>query len=144
MKKYRHIFALLLVLSVLVVSASSAELGSPGTVITAMLERGMSMTDVVISLEDEPDAQAFLAGFDTNTLAFLHLLCERELQRREAPVSESRSDQTTYIVNTNTDKFHSLDCRNAESIKEKNRWEYTGAREDLIQFKYEPCKVCTP
>lgn len=144
MKKYQHMIALLLVLSVLAVSASSAAMGSSGTVITAMLERGMSMTDIVISLEDEPDAQAFLAGLDTDALAFLHLRCERELQRRGETASESRSDEATFIVNTNTDKFHSLDCRHAESIKEKNRWEYTGAREDLIQFKYEPCKVCNP
>ena len=144
MKKYRHIFALLLVVSVLAVSVSFADLGSSETVITAMLDRGMPMTDIVISLEDEPEAQAFLERFDTNTLAFLHLLCERELQRRGETVSEGHSDQTAYIVNTNTDKFHSLDCKNVDSIKEKNKWEYTGARDDLIKFKYIPCKECNP
>lgn len=52
--------------------------------------------------------------------------------------------QTTYIVNTNTDKFHDTKCKYADSIKEHNRWEYTGSREDLIFFGYTPCKVCNP
>lgn len=52
--------------------------------------------------------------------------------------------QIIYIVNTNTDKFHDPECKYADSIKEKNRWEYTGPREDLIYFKYVPCKVCNP
>jgi len=129
---------------VLVVSVSLAEFRSAETVITDMLDRGMSMTDIVSSLEDEADAQAFLARFGPNTLSFLHLLCERELQRRGMPVSEWESGQTTYVVNTNTDKFHYLYCRHADSIKEKNRWEYVGSREDLIKFKYVPCKECKP
>lgn len=52
--------------------------------------------------------------------------------------------QTTYIVNINTNKFHDPDCYYASQIKEKNRWEYTGSREDLIEFKYVPCGVCNP
>lgn len=144
MKGYMRIVAMLLMLSVFAVSASAAELSSAGTVIAAMLDRGLSMTDVVIALENEPHAQAFLAQCDTNTLAFLHLLCERELQRRGSPVNERQPDVTTYVVNTNTDKFHYMYCRHADSIKEKNRWEYTGTRDELIRFRYEPCKECKP
>lgn len=51
---------------------------------------------------------------------------------------------TTYIVNTNTDRFHDPDCGHVDSIKEHNRWEYTGTREALIEFGYVPCKVCKP
>lgn len=50
----------------------------------------------------------------------------------------------TYIVNTNTDRFHDPKCRHASSIKEKNKLEYTGTRETLIELGYVPCKVCDP
>lgn len=52
--------------------------------------------------------------------------------------------EQTYIVNTSTDRFHDPDCGHVDSIKEHNRWEYTGAREALIEFGYVPCKVCNP
>lgn len=54
------------------------------------------------------------------------------------------STQTAYIVNVNTNRFHLPECKHADSIKEKNRWEYIGAREFLIYFHYIPCKVCNP
>lgn len=144
MRKYRHIAALLLVLPMLFVSVSLADSGSAGAKIAGMLARGMSMTDIVVSLENEPQAQAFLAQLDDDTLAFLHLLCERELQQRGVALEDEEAGRTTYIVNTNTDKFHHTDCRHVEAIKEKNRWEYEGSRDDLIRFKYVPCKTCSP
>ena len=52
--------------------------------------------------------------------------------------------QATYIVNTNTDRFHTVHCSHGDSIKEKNRWEYAGPREYLIERGYVPCKVCNP
>lgn len=144
MKNYRYIVALLLVLSVFLASASLADSGADDAKITVMLERGLSMADIVISLENEPEAQAFLARFDTNTLAFLQLLCQREIQRRGDAVEETEADRTTYVVNINTDKFHRMDCKHVEDIKAKNRWDYEGSREDLIKFKYTPCKTCDP
>lgn len=49
-----------------------------------------------------------------------------------------------YIINENTKKFHLPDCKSAASIKEENRKNYTGTREELIQMGYEPCKSCNP
>ena len=50
----------------------------------------------------------------------------------------------TYIVNTNTGKFHDPECSQAKSIKAKNRADHTGTREQLIEYGYTPCKVCNP
>lgn len=52
--------------------------------------------------------------------------------------------QTTYIVNVNTGKFHDPECQHGQSIKEKNRWDYDGTREELIEMGFAPCKVCNP
>lgn len=49
-----------------------------------------------------------------------------------------------YVLNTNTMKFHLLDCSSAAKTSEKNKDYYTGSREDLITQGYEPCGVCHP
>jgi len=53
-------------------------------------------------------------------------------------------DTQTYVLNTNTHKFHRTDCKNAGSIKKENREEYRGSRELLIAQGYEPCGTCDP
>lgn len=53
-------------------------------------------------------------------------------------------EEHTYILNKNTHKFHDTDCSGAKDIKEKNREEYTGTREELIEDGYEPCGRCKP
>ena len=49
-----------------------------------------------------------------------------------------------YVVNKNTKKFHYPSCSSAKQIKESNRWDYHGTREELIEDGYEPCKRCNP
>lgn len=49
-----------------------------------------------------------------------------------------------YVVNTNTKKFHYPSCSSADDIKDSNRWEYHGTREELINMGYVPCKRCDP
>ena len=54
------------------------------------------------------------------------------------------AEEQTYILNTNTHKFHNPDSSGAKDIKEKNREEYTGTREELLSEGYEPCGRCKP
>ena len=54
------------------------------------------------------------------------------------------TDETTYVLNKNTKKFHYADCSSAKSIKDKNRATYTGSRSDLIAKGYQTCKKCNP
>lgn len=54
------------------------------------------------------------------------------------------SSNTDYVINTNTNKFHHTYCRYAKSMKDENKSEYTGNREDLIAKGYSPCGVCKP
>lgn len=50
----------------------------------------------------------------------------------------------TYILNTNSRKFHLPSCSSVGTMSEKNKEEYTGSREKLIEEGYEPCKNCNP
>lgn len=50
----------------------------------------------------------------------------------------------TYILNTNSRKFHRPDCSSASQISDANREKYTGTREELIKQGYTPCGYCKP
>ncbi|MBQ9265323.1 MAG: hypothetical protein IJ189_14100 [Clostridia bacterium] len=50
----------------------------------------------------------------------------------------------TYILNTNTKKFHLQSCRSVRQMKNKNKKTYTGTRQQVINMGYVPCKNCSP
>ena len=50
----------------------------------------------------------------------------------------------TYVVNTNTGKFHYPGCPSAAKIKDKNRMDTSETRDELIAQGYVPCKNCNP
>lgn len=56
----------------------------------------------------------------------------------------SAKEDGTYVLNTNTKKFHLFSCRYVKQIKDTNRKTSDESREDLIGEGYEPCKVCNP
>lgn len=58
--------------------------------------------------------------------------------------SAVNTDETTYVLNKNTKKFHYADCASAKSIKNKNRTTYMGSRDEVIANGYQPCKKCNP
>lgn len=60
----------------------------------------------------------------------------------EADPSDTKEQM--YILNKNTKKFHKLECSGAKKIKAKNKGEYTGSRQTLIDEGYEPCGNCNP
>lgn len=60
----------------------------------------------------------------------------------EAPIQEET--KYSYTVNTNTKKFHRPNCSSAKKIKSSNRWDYEGARDELINMGYNPCQRCNP
>ena len=50
----------------------------------------------------------------------------------------------TYILNTNTKKFHKESCNSAKSMEASNKKIYTGSRQEIIDMGYEACGVCKP
>ncbi len=61
----------------------------------------------------------------------------------ESSVSQE-SRETTYVLNTNTKKFHYPTCSSVDDMKEKNKQIYTGSRDEVINMGYVPCKRCNP
>ena len=52
--------------------------------------------------------------------------------------------EITYVLNTNTMKFHYPTCSSVDDMKEKNKQIYIGSRDDIINMGYVPCKRCNP
>lgn len=63
-----------------------------------------------------------------------------------APVEQPTVEPMTssYVVNTNTGKFHYPSCSSADQIKPENRWDVETTRDNLIAQGYVPCKRCNP
>lgn len=58
--------------------------------------------------------------------------------------AEEFDQDTTYVLNTNTMKFHYKWCSSAGNIKPSNRLEVTTSRTDVISRGYQACKRCDP
>lgn len=66
-----------------------------------------------------------------------------------APVVEQPSQTetptgTSYVLNSNTMKFHYPSCGSAAKIKPENRIDFVGTRDEVIAQGYVPCKKCNP
>ena len=58
--------------------------------------------------------------------------------------SSDDAAQEDYVLNVSSHKFHYPWCGAVGEIKEKNRWEYRGTRDSVLDMGYEPCKSCNP
>ncbi len=85
-----------------------------------------------ISIEITPEEQV-----DDDTLLFS---TDVETVKAEEPVRT----QITYVLNINTKKFHYPYCSSVNDMKEKNRQDFNGTKEEAIALGYEGCKICNP
>lgn len=58
----------------------------------------------------------------------------------ETPVPEGK----TFILNTNTHKFHKPSCSSVEDMKDSNKAEFVGTRDEVIAMGYKSCGRCHP
>lgn len=62
--------------------------------------------------------------------------------------AQSKADGTaqanteTYVLNTNTKKFHRPDCSSVDDMKESNKEIFKGTRNQLVKQGYDPCGNC--
>ena len=63
---------------------------------------------------------------------------------KQEPVTGSEASQAEYILNTNTKKFHYPTCSSVNDMKDKNKQEFFGTRDEAISNGYSPCGRCKP
>ncbi len=54
------------------------------------------------------------------------------------------AEKAEYVLNTSSKKFHYAYCSSVNAIKDKNRKDYKGDRDSLIDDGYSPCGSCRP
>lgn len=84
---------------------------------------------------------------DGTEVTFSYGEYHKDADTSAAEIEEPQQPDTvaaTYILNTNSHKFHRPDCSSASQISDANREEYTGTREELIEQGYTPCGYCKP
>lgn len=67
-----------------------------------------------------------------------------EETQAESSHAESPASVRTYILNTNSKKFHLPGCSSVDQIQDSNRREVTEDRAQLMEEGYAPCKQCNP
>ena len=58
--------------------------------------------------------------------------------------NSTSSGNITYVLNTNTKKFHLPNCSSVRDMKDKNKKEVSCSRDEVIDMGYVPCKRCEP
>lgn len=84
------------------------------------------------------NSESEYAVTETTTTAKKTEPAQEDNQAEQQPVG------STYILNTNTKKFHNPSCSSVGQMNDSNKQEYTGSRDDLISMGYDPCKRCNP
>ena len=56
----------------------------------------------------------------------------------------AQSNSITYVLHTNTHKFHYPDCRSVGQIKPNHRVNSTQSREEIVAQGFKPCGNCHP
>lgn len=59
-------------------------------------------------------------------------------------VKATQSSGASYILNTNTKKFHYPNCASVNRMSESNKKSFYGTRDEIIVQGYVPCKNCNP
>lgn len=90
--------------------------------------------DISVQVEKNEDADT-LSGIGPNST--------QKEQVTEEP-EETTPVGTTYILNTNTRKFHYPDCPSVRQMKDKNKSEFIGTHDEVVAMGYTPCKRCNP
>lgn len=64
-----------------------------------------------------------------------------DTSKEESSVGGGDAD---YILNTSSKKIHLPDCGSVSTMSDKNKAEYHGSIEDLLNQGYKPCGTCKP
>lgn len=67
-----------------------------------------------------------------------------ESRGEEADEGGAEGEGVTYVLNTNSMRFHEPDCGSVSDMSERNREYFHGTREEAVENGYKPCGSCNP
>lgn len=93
----------------------------------------------VYAYNNQPGVEIDYATGDSN------LADAGSLENKSSEQEETKNESgESYIINTNTHKFHKPSCSSVADTKEENKETVTESRSELIEKGYEPCRRCHP
>ncbi len=116
---------------------------------TALVASGVLLE--ALSVEDGGDGIKFCVyvyniqpGIEIDYFTGLNKRSGEETEDGSSTEPDDGRRETDYILNTSSKKFHLPDRSCSNGIIDKNREQYRGYREDLIEAGYSPCGTCKP
>lgn len=91
--------------------------------------------DTTAGTESEFESESAQTTFETESVAETDVLVTDHC---------IENAEITYVLNKNSKKFHEIDCSSVKTIKDKNREDFTGTRDEALSLGYEPCGRCKP
>jgi len=96
------------------------------------------------SVEDEGDGVSFCV-YCYNVQPGVVIDYKTGESHLDKPTTEGAAEESSeYIINVKSKKFHLPECSGAESINEKNKREFKGTKDQLLNQNYSPCGICNP
>ncbi len=95
----------------------------------------------------EQDAQIFRTDRQGSIVAVsdgVSIAWNTEPEPPEAGIGNIPADTVTYVLNTNTNRFHEPNCSSVTTIKDSNRKDTYMTREEVLEAGFVPCKKCNP
>lgn len=120
----------------------------PGVIIdyaTGNNQAGDPLQGATSLSQAEPSSQSGVSTGARSSESTTASATQPEQDQPSSTANETASAETrTYVLNTNTHKFHYPDCQSVSDMKEKNKKIVEGTRDEIIADGYSPCGRCNP
>lgn len=107
-------------------------------------EEPVAVTDPIIETEPSAEPSEEAAPIDAAVVPVPAGETTIPTEAPETEPTETEDKSIHYVLNTNTKKFHYEGCRSEKQIKEKNREDFYGNRDEVIARGFESCGICHP
>lgn len=111
---------------------------------TNLVARGVQLE--ALSMEDNGDGICFNVYVYNNQPGILIDYADgtSKLERNTTETDIPQNGEVSYVLNTNSKKFHTSTCAQADGMSPENREIFAGDRQELIEQGYVPAGCCKP
>ncbi len=107
-----------------------------------LVARGVQME--ALSMEDSGGGICFNVYVYNNQPGIVIDYKDGTSRLESSTTTQTQAGAGVYILNTGSKKFHLSTCGQAGSIRQDNRREFSGSRQELIDEGYQPAGCCKP
>lgn len=106
-------------------------------------DKGEGVLYCVYVYNVQPGIRINYATGDSSASGTTQAVAELTTQAATQAASQQATTES-YILNTNTKKFHRPSCSSVKQMKESNKKSSSESRDAIIAAGYDPCKKCNP